>query len=182
MSARRWTQGLLKAVDRAKCEARRPSTKDQRRHHNVQAVETSCLDEARKSIRASFHKHAPKPDLGQRDKNVRRRELPIHGRKRYGFNSPHSESVTSGTHHYRSALFAAQPCALREPSPRVHHDTYGIGTANAAYSQLRIVSTCGFDPDNNGINQGSQAVKMLERSGAIDVMGATRSSRHSAVE
>ena len=59
---------------------------------------------------------------------------------------------------------------------------YRIRPANAAHSQLRIVSTCSLDPDNNGINQGSQAVKMLERSGAIDVMRAPRSSCHSAVE
>ena len=182
MNARRRMQGLLDAIDRAKCEARPPSAKDQWRHHNVEAVKTSCLHEARKSIRASFHEDAPKSELGQRDKNVSRQELPIHGGQRYGLNSQHSESRTSGTHHYRSALFVAQPRALWEPPPRVDHDTYRIGPANAAHSQLRIVSTCSLDPDNNGINQGSQAVKMLERSGAIDVMRAPRSSCHSTVE
>jgi hypothetical protein len=175
-------QRLLDAIDRAKCEACPTSTKNQWRDHNVEAVETSCLDETRKSIRASFHEHAPEPELGQRDKNVRRQQVPICCWERYGFNSTHSESGCSGAHHYRSALFAAQACALREPPPRVHHDTYRIGAADAAYSQLRIVSTRSLDPNNDGINQGSQAMKMFERSRAIDIVRAAGSGCHSAVE
>jgi hypothetical protein len=57
-------QGLLDAIDRAEREARPPSTKDQWSHHNVEPVETSCLDEARKSIRAPFHEHAPESEFG----------------------------------------------------------------------------------------------------------------------
>jgi len=56
-------QGLLDAIHRAEREARPPSTKDQRSHHNVDPVETSCLDEARKSIRAAFHEYATESKL-----------------------------------------------------------------------------------------------------------------------
>ena len=93
MSARRRMQGILDAIDRAKCEACPTSTENQWRDHNVEAVETSCLDEARKSIRPSFHEHAPEPKLGQRDQNVRRQQVPICCRERYRFNSTHSEST-----------------------------------------------------------------------------------------
>ena len=73
--------------------------------------------------------------------------------QRYGFNSPHLESGSTGTHHYGSALFAAHACAVREPPPGVHHDTHRIGAANTAHSQLRIVSTCRLDPDKNSIKR-----------------------------
>ena len=55
---------LLDAIDRAKSEARPPSTKDQWSHHYVEPVETSCLDETRKGVRASFHEDAPESELG----------------------------------------------------------------------------------------------------------------------
>jgi hypothetical protein len=57
-------QRLLDAIDRAEREARPPSAEDQWSHHNVEPVETSCLDEARKSIRPSFHEHTPETELG----------------------------------------------------------------------------------------------------------------------
>jgi hypothetical protein len=182
MSARRRMQGFLDAIDRAKRETRSPSTEDQWCHHNVEPVEASCLDEARKSIRTSFHEHASDPELGQGEKNARRGDLPIFGLQKYGFNSPHSEGGSICTHHYRSALLAAQACAVRESPPRVHYDTYGIGAADTAHSQLRIVSASSLDADKNSINEGSQAVKMFKRGRAVDVMRAPGSSCHSAIE
>jgi hypothetical protein len=47
---------------------------------------------------------------------------------------------------------------------------------------LRIVSTCSLDPNDDGINQRSQAMKMFERGGAIDVMRSAGCGCHSAVE
>ncbi len=175
-------QSLLDAIDRAEREARPPSPKNQWSHHNVQAVETSRLDEARKSTRASFHEHAPEAEVRQRHKNFRRRDLSVRGRQRYGFDSAHGESGSCSSHHYCPTFLIAQAYAVGHPSARVHHDAYRVGAGNAAYGQLRIVSTSSLDPHDDGIDQSAQAMKMFERSGAIDVMRTAGSGRHSAVE
>jgi hypothetical protein len=108
--------------------------------------------------------------------------MPVGGGQSYGFDSPHWKSGSFSTYHYCSTFLVAQPCAVWEPSPRIHHDAYRIGATNAAHGQSRIVSTCSLDPNDDGINQGSQPMKMFERGGAIDVMRAAGSGCHSAVE
>jgi hypothetical protein len=71
---------------------------------------------------------------------------------------------------------------VRHPPPRIHHNAYRTGAANAADSELWIIRTGGLGPDNDGVNQGSQTMEMRQRSRAVDVARAAGRSCHSAVE
>ena len=144
-------------------------------------VETSCLDEARKSIRAAFTSTRRSPSFPNATR-ISAGEICPSGAGKLWFRLP---ALEKRKFQHLPLLFDFPGCTTVRcvgAVPRIHHDAYRIGATNAAHGQSRIVSTCSLDPNDDGINQGSQPMKMFERGGAIDVMRAAGSGCHSAVE
>jgi len=81
MGAHRRTQRLIAAVDRRQREGGGARAEDERRHHDVQAVETSGGQEARDGLRAALDHDAAKAACRQAGEQRCRRDMAVVGRQ-----------------------------------------------------------------------------------------------------
>ena len=148
----------------------RPGAEDDRRDHDMEAVEASRRQEPRYGIGAAFYEDAAQAALGQRRQDGGRFDPAACLRQRDDFDA--GRHRRGGCRHDQPAhaVRSEQLGVGRQPAARVDHHPRWVGAGDVPNRELRIVRGRSADPDHHGIDQRPQPVQMGESGRAVDVV------------
>ena len=178
------TQRLIGAFDRRQREAGVPRTKNDRRHHHVQPIETTGGKKSRYRHGAAFDQHPAKPMAGQRGKDRRGSDLPVTCRQGNRFNAGWRRAARA----LRNDQQTARPIGSKhlgfaaEPAFRVDDHARRMRPGHAPHGELRIVGDGGADAYNYTVDERPQPVQMGEARRAVDVFRVPGFGRDAAIE
>lgn len=158
----------------------------QRRHQQVQPVDSIGLNKLRDRDAATFNQHTGQAFLRQQGNNIARAELTVgiqrqHAalhmgssrRKRY--LRPHNVQHGGGAR--------TQQCqVIGNATPRVKHHSGWVSATHVSYRELRIIRTGSASTDHHCVDQGAQSMQMHQTLMTVDVVGVAALRRNAAVK
>jgi len=184
MGMNRYAQGVRHASDGWQCEARKSGAQDHGRNHDMQPVEATGGEEMRHGPRAALDQHAPQPAHRQGIEDRRRVE------KRPGRGQGDRLDVVRGL---RPRPFERDDDAARtisgkdaraaaQGAPRIDHHAHRIWTHDTTDGELRIIGAHSAGADDDGIDDGAQAMQMIEPCRSVYVVGMAGKRGNTPVE
>lgn len=178
-SSRGRTQRTLKGLNGRHFQPWPAGANQQRGDQQMQSVNGTRLNKLRHRNSAALYQYPRQALLGQQVDNIMGVELPAGIQRQYAaFNvgqarrclqlrpyaSPHDMQR-------RGAIGVQQRQVAGNTTAWIQHHPRRVSAANVAHGQLRVVGAGGTRTDDNGIDQGAQAVQVNQTFMAIDVVG-----------
>jgi hypothetical protein len=141
----------------------------------MQTIETPRSQKSGYRIRAPFDQNPAKAPFSQCASDCGGRKLATVVRERHDLD-PRQVRRWPGTGGNHDAAIAIVPQRSRrrgQASLGVNDDAGGVWSHYAAHGQLRIISSCRSDANDDCVDQCPQPVEMIEPRVAIDVVGVT---------
>ena len=184
VNLRRRSKRLVDPIDLTQCEGRAPFAEDDRRDHDVQAIETARDYETRECVRAALDEHSAQSEIGETAKDRRRSDMPFGDRQAQRLDAWMAGAFDALAHHYQAAnsIIRHRARARRKTPPRVDYDPRRAWSAHAANRQLRIVGLGRAHTDNDGVDEGAKTMQMREARRSIDEFQPPRCRRNTAIE
>ena len=176
---------LVQRLDRRQDQAGPTGADQHRRHHHVQAIEHTRLQEARNRHATALHQHAPVSGLSQPAQHCC--GLEAAGSAGHG-TTPHvaraARRITVLRHHMQRRRRAVVEHARlgHRPPPWIEHHAQRVGAGHVAHGQLRIVRVHRTHAHHHRIDHGAQAMQVRARLDGVDVMRRTALGGDAAVQ
>jgi len=180
----RRAQRIGAARDRRQRDAATAGAENDRRHHDVQAVETPGREEPRHRVRAALDQDAAEAARRERLEDVARRDGAAGCRQDDALDIVRElGQCTLRRHHDAAGAVGRKELGVGcHAAARIDHDARRAGARDVTHRQLRIVRNRGTDPDHDRIDQGTQPVQVGKPGRAVDVVRMTGLGRNAAVE
>lgn len=175
-------QRVRKTHERPQIEARPSRAYDRASDDEVQSVDRAGVDERRYRSGAALDENSfesarrqSRDDGGRRDDAVRRRQ---HDRLYAG----RRRTRRGGDNQPPCAVFGEPATGGVQPAARIDDDARRIAAGGASNGELRIVDRNRAGADEDRVDAGAQAMKVVEAASAVDVARFAAGGRDAAVE